>query len=106
MNVGVISMDFEVGHYIDGDEYGKGYDGTAEIDCDGHVVHLRVEGFRSKTPDLEVDVLVNPVTKVEVWARELADTIEAAYDREIKDLLDDWSVSIAEKQWEPREAAE
>jgi len=105
MNVGVISLDFEVGHYVDGDEYGKGYDGTAEIDAEGHIVHLRVEGFRSKTPDLEVDVVVNPATKLEIWARELADTIESTYDREIKDKLNDWSVSIAEQQF-TREAAE
>lgn len=103
MNVGVISIDFEVGFPIEGGEYGKGFDGRADVDCDGKVVHITLESFGHQ-PDGEFDVpsiydATNPISRI-------ADLIEGSYEDEIEHALNEWSVSIAEQQWQPREAAE
>lgn len=100
MNTGIFTIDFEVGMPIDGGVYGKGFDGTAEIDCDGKVVHISLETFATG-PNGEFDVPrifdeSNPIC----W---IADQIEGKYDDDIEDKLNEWSVSIAEKQFEAAE---
>lgn len=103
MNVGVISLDFEVGFPIDGGVYGSGFSGRAEIDCDGKVVHLALESYSvGKDGEFDVPPVYDPTSPISL----LADAVEGIYEDEIEDKLNDWAVSLAEQQWEPREAAE
>ena len=102
MNVGVLTIDFEIGLPVDRVCYGS-IGGTAEIDCDGAVVHITLEPRANRVPLGEFDV---PVPRDDSIVSQLANQIEADYDDDIEHRLTEWSVSIAEKQFEPREAAE
>jgi len=103
MNVGVVTIDFDdVGILHDGHDYGH-FTGTAEIDCDETVIALCLEPLENKKPCWNIDV---PFPYDENnWVCLLADNIKGRFKQTIKDKLDDWSVSIAEQQFE-REAAE
>lgn len=102
MNCGVIEMDFEVGYPIDGHNYGS-ITGTAFIDDDAKVVGLRLTALHAGSPDIDLEV---PRKYDDSFAAKIADVVEGSYKYEIRDALNEWSVSIAEQEWEPREAAE
>lgn len=111
---GVIGFDFEeTGVDLDGAEVGM-FSGTASIDQDGVVVGLTLDAWidggsqfgplKQTTLYLKVPMQRNHLTSLpDLIARALADTIEKRFERQIEDELNDWHVSLAEREFE-REA--
>jgi hypothetical protein len=115
---GVLTFDFEeCGVDLEGAEVGM-FSGSASIDKDGIVVGLTLDAFiddtsrqfgplKQTTRHLKVPMQRNQLTSLsDLIARALADTIEKRFKRHIEDELNEWCVSLAEREWEYPEAAE
>ena len=103
MNDGVISIDFEVGYPIGTRVYGT-FTGRAEVDHDGNVVEICLDALYKGDPDatLQIPSHGGPYDETESFSRRLALQIECQCADKIKDALDEWHVSFAEKEWGPR----
>jgi hypothetical protein len=112
---GVIDFDFEeVGVDFEGAEVGM-FSGSASIDKDGVVVGLTLDAFiddtsrqfgplKQTTRHLKVPMQRNQLSSLpDLIARALADTIAKRFKRQIEDELNEWHVSLAEREFE-REA--
>lgn len=100
MSIGVITLDFfEVGYPINGVEYGS-FQGSAEIDVDGRVVAISLDPLAKDEPFAHIDVKAD-----NTFAMLIAAQIQSAYGDTIADKLNDWHVSLAEREWEAEAVA-
>ncbi|MBA2125083.1 hypothetical protein DLM45_02430 [Hyphomicrobium methylovorum] len=107
----------EIGIQIDGADVGM-FDGTAHVDQHGSVVGLEIDGYvtdpvnplgrrKQVTRYLKVPFWNGPAPTnfIDILAKHLAHEITVSCEPEINDKLNDWSVSLAEKEWHPEQAA-
>ncbi len=86
----------EIGVIIDGAKCGL-YSGTAQIDQDGDITGLLLDGYQD---GVRVSRYVPVPSKEHGWLNDLAKVVSEDYRGSIRDAVNEWHVSQAEDSWE------